>query len=119
MVIILSCNHHIILHFLGTSLSSNVFDLYAVDSLLAGSDSIKCEYVLIKGKRIKNSNLKPPFEFQPCGKNRTCFDTGSVEGPGCYCPKGYLLNPETQLCEEPSERCPGGEPDIDLNLSEL
>ena len=72
------------------------------------------------GKTVRNRDLEIPFVYKPCGRWETCNDTSDVEGPGCYCPEGNLLNPATGLCVKRSETCPGKTtPEKDLNLREL
>ena len=78
-----------------------------------------CNRLVIGGKSVLN-NKSPPFEFEQCGRNETCDASGAIEAPGCYCPEGYLLNPEMMSCVKPSEQCPGKKvPDKPLNLREL
>ena len=66
------------------------------------------------GRTVMNRDLEIPFVYKPCGRQETCNATVRVEGPGCYCPQGYSLNPETELCVPRSKEC-----SVVINLREL
>ena len=79
--------------------------------------SYSCREVILPGRSFPVTSTN--MEYEICGQDITCFETGSNVGPGCYCEEGYRLNKTTGLCV-PLSSCPpvvSGNDQV-LNLSE-